>query len=230
MREIIEENVRLVLAGSNVEPVFQISEDLWPVNIDVGQICQVIHNIVLNARQAMEEGGKCIIQAHNEAGDGVEISGLGQVASYSDQWVQISVRDHGIGISKENLEKIFDPYFTTKSTGSGLGLATSYSIVRNHGGVLSVKSEIGKGTVFSLFLPAIQHIKIDPETPAQHVKVGQGKILIMDDEIQIRKVLGEMVETCGYRYQTAKDGDRGHENFFARPRKSEIPLLRLFSI
>ncbi len=213
LREILEENVRLVLAGSNVEPIFQISEDLWPVNIDVGQICQVIHNLVLNARQAMEDGGKCIVQAHNEIGDGAEISGLGQATSYSDQWVQISVRDHGTGISKENLGKIFDPYFTTKSTGSGLGLATSYSIVRNHGGVLSVKSELGEGTVFSLFLPASQNVKIDPESPAGHIKVGQGKILIMDDEIQIRKVLGEMVETCGYRYQTAKDGEEAMRFF-----------------
>jgi len=207
LREILVENVRLVLSGSNVRPIFKIAEELWPVNVDVGQICQVIHNLVINARQAMVEGGDCIVQANNTNGDEVEMSCLGQVASHSDQWVQISFIDEGIGISRENLGKIFDPYFTTKSAGSGLGLATSYSIVRNHGGVLLVKSELGKGSTFSLFLPAISNLKMTSESQDRCVKVGQGKILIMDDEIQIRKVLGEMLETCGYSYQTAKDGE-----------------------
>lgn len=207
LREFLEENVRLVLAGSNVRPIFQISEELWPVNVDVGQICQVIHNLVINARQAMEEGGDCIIQGDNVFGDEADISSLGQTTFHSDQWVQISFIDQGIGISKENLQKIFDPYFTTKSRGSGLGLATSYSIVRNHGGMLSVKSELGKGSVFSLFLPAIPNVKMTSDVPDRRINLGQGKILIMDDEIQIRKVLGEMLETCGYSYQTAKDGE-----------------------
>ena len=207
LKEILEENVRLVLAGSNIRPIFKISEELRSVNVDVGQICQVIHNLVINARQAMEQGGECIIQAHNIVGDEVEMSDFRQMVSHSDQWVQISFIDNGIGISKENLEKIFDPYFTTKSTGSGLGLATSYSIVRNHGGVLSVKSVLGEGSTFSLFLPACPIVEMVQEMPEQRVKMGQGKILIMDDEIQIRKVLGEMVETCGYSYQTAEDGE-----------------------
>ncbi|MDH4193860.1 MAG: PAS domain-containing protein [Nitrospirota bacterium] len=207
IREILEENVRLVLAGSNVRPIFQISEELYSVNADVGQICQVIHNLVINARQAMPEGGDCIVQAYNVPSNEVEISCLGQVPSHFDQWVKISFIDQGVGISRENLEKIFDPYFTTKSAGSGLGLATSYSIVRSHGGVLSVKSELGKGSAFSLFLPAIPNLKIPSGSPEQCVKVGQGKILIMDDEVQIRKVLGEMVKACGYSYQTAEDGE-----------------------
>lgn len=207
LQDILEENVRLVLAGSNVRPVFLISEELWSVNVDVGQICQVIHNLVINARQAMVEGGECIIHARNVVEDEVEPSDLGQMASHADQWIQISFIDHGIGISKENLAKVFDPYFTTKSAGSGLGLATSYSIVRNHGGVLSVKSESGKGSTFSVFLPAIPNVKIAQEFSEPHVRTGQGKVLIMDDEIQIRKVLGEMVETCGYSCQTAKDGE-----------------------
>lgn len=213
LKEILYENVRLVLAGSNVRPIFNISDDLWPVTIDAGQICQVIHNLVINARQAMEEGGECIIQARNVTGDGVERSGLGAMSGHVQDWVEIRFIDNGIGISKDNLEKIFDPYFTTKSTGSGLGLATSYSIVRNHGGVLAVKSALGEGSTFSLFLPAIPIQEMSQELPERSVKVGQGKILIMDDEIQIRNVLGEMVETCGYSYQTAKDGDEALKNF-----------------
>jgi PAS domain S-box-containing protein len=223
LKQIIEENVRLVLAGSNVRPIFQISEELWPVNIDVGQICQVIHNLVINARQAMEEGGDCIIQAHNVVGDEAEISSLDPMATHSVQWVQLSIIDQGIGIFNENLEKIFDPYFTTKSTGSGLGLATSYSIIRNHGGLLTVKSELGKGSAFSLFLPAIPNIITVPESSEGHVTIGHGKILIMDDELQIRKVLGEMVETCGYSYQTAKDGEEAFE-LFSQAQEMEDPF------
>ncbi|MCA9421094.1 MAG: PAS domain-containing protein [Nitrospira sp.] len=211
--EILEENVRLVLAGSNVRPIFQISDDLWQVNIDAGQICQVIHNLVINARQAMKEGGDCTIQAYNVTGNVMELAGLDQMTSPVHEWVKINFIDNGIGISKDNLEKIFDPYFTTKSTGSGLGLATSYSIVRNHGGVLAVKSVLGKGSTFSLFLPAVPILEMVSKTPERRVKVGQGRILIMDDEIQIRKVLGEMVETCGYSYQTAKDGEEALRNF-----------------
>lgn len=213
LQEIIKENVRLVLSGSNVRPIFNIADDLWPVTIDAGQICQVIHNLVINARQAMEEGGECIIQAHNVMGDIVERSDFGQMPLHDREWIEIRFIDKGVGISKENLEKIFDPYFTTKSTGSGLGLATSYSIVRNHGGVLTVNSTFGEGSTFSLFLPAIPIQVMAYEVPERRVKMGQGKILIMDDEVQIRKVLGEMVETCGYSYQTAKDGDEALRDF-----------------
>ncbi len=213
LQEIIKENVQLVLSGSNVRPIFNIADDLWPVTIDAGQICQVIHNLVINARQAMEKGGECIIQAHNVKGDMVERSGFGPMALHDDEWIEIRFMDKGVGISKDNLEKIFDPYFTTKSTGSGLGLATSYSIVRNHGGVLAVNSTLGQGSTFSLFLPAIPIPKMAYEVPERRVKMGQGKILIMDDEIQIRKVLGEMVETCGYSYQTAKDGEEALRDF-----------------
>ncbi|WP_342348321.1 PAS domain-containing protein [uncultured Nitrospira sp.] len=214
LQEIIKENVQLVLSGSNVRPIFNVADDLWPVTIDAGQICQVIHNLVINARQAMEDGGECIIQAHNVKGDMVEHSDFGQMTLHAQDWVEIRFKDKGVGISKENLEKIFDPYFTTKSTGSGLGLATSYSIVRNHGGVLTVNSALGEGSTFSLFLPAIPIQEMAYEVQERRVKMGHGKILIMDDEIQIRKVLGEMVETCGYSYETAKDGEEALRNFF----------------
>lgn len=213
LQEILEENARLVLAGSNIRPIFHISENLWPVSIDVGQICQVIHNLVINARQAMEEGGECTIKAKNVMDDEVEKSELNFADSHSDQWIQVSFTDTGSGISKENMDKIFDPYFTTKSSGSGLGLATSYSIIRNHGGMMSVKSDPGKGSIFSFFLPAISHSIVTLESSNQGVQFGQGKILIMDDEIQIRKVLGEMVETCGYTYQLAQDGEEAFRIF-----------------
>ena len=208
LKNILEENVRLVLTGSRVKPLFQISRDLWSVDIDVEQICQVIHNLVINARQAMEEGGECIIQAHNLGRDEFEPIPFDHPPGVSpDRWVRIGILDEGIGISKENLSKIFDPYFTTKATGSGFGLATSYSIIKSHGGLLSAESEVGIGSTFSFVLPAISQERIFEQPVETAVKFGQGKILIMDDEIQIRKVLGEMVETCGYQCQTAKDGE-----------------------
>jgi len=156
----------------------------------------------------MEEGGECIIQAHNLGRDEFEPIPFDHPSGASpERWVRIGILDEGIGISKENLSKIFDPYFTTKATGSRLGLTTSYSIIKNHGGLLSAESEVGIGSTFSFVLPAISQGRILEPPVETVIKFGQGKILIMDDEIQIRKVLGEMVETCGYQSQTAKDGE-----------------------
>ena len=208
LNEILEDNVRLALAGSKVRPVFHIPSDLWSVDVDVGQICQVIHNLVINARQAMEDGGECIIEAQNLYKDEVESVRFDHLPeTFPARWVRIGILDKGVGITKENLAKIFDPYFTTKSTGSGLGLATSYSIIKSHGGTLSVQSEVAKGSTFFFVLPAISNESISEYSVETDVKIGEGKVLIMDDEVQIRKVLGEMVETCGYDCQTAKDGE-----------------------
>ena len=208
IESILEENVRLVLAGSKVRPVFKKALGLWSVNVDLGQICQVLHNLVINARQAMENGGECLIQARNVSKEeGERLSHSHQLVSSHDRWIVISVQDQGIGISKENLAKVFDPYFTTKSTGSGLGLASSYSIIRNHGGVLWVESEVGVGSQFSFLLPAQVPEKNGVLPLTSEIKFGHGNILIMDDEPQIRKVLGQMVETCGYSFQAVPDGE-----------------------
>ncbi len=208
LKDILEDNVRLVLAGSQIKPVFQISPDLWQVDIDVGQICQVIHNLVINARQAMEEGGECLIQARNLGRDEFDRMPFEHPSEVSpDRWIWVGIIDQGIGISEDILTKIFDPYFTTKALGSGLGLATSYSIIKSHGGMLAAESEVGVGSTFSFVLPAIPQERILEQPVELSVQFGQGKILIMDDEIQIRKVLGEMLEACGYHCQTVKDGE-----------------------
>ena len=208
LKSVLEENVRLVLAGSTVRPVFSNMEGLWSVNVDLGQIGQVLHNLVLNARQAMTNGGECYIEAKNiSKEEGERIRHTHQLISLQDQWILIAVQDQGIGISKENLAKVFDPYFTTKSTGSGLGLATSYSIIRNHGGVLWVESEVGIGSRFSFLLPAVSPEQNTPIPSKKEMKFGHGNILIMDDEVQIRNVLGEMVQACGYNFQAVADGE-----------------------
>jgi PAS domain S-box-containing protein len=224
LEEFLEENVRLALAGSKVRPVFHITQGLWALNVDVGQICQVLHNLVINARQAMEKGGECLIEACNISEDESErLSHSHQLGSSHNQWIRITVQDQGIGIAKENLGKIFDPYFTTKSTGSGLGLATSYSIIRNHGGVLWAESEVGVGSRFSFLLPALPPEKIAPSPTKNEIKFGHGNILIMDDEVQIRKVLGEMVQACGYHFQAVSDGEQAL-NMFRKAQDSGDPF------
>ena len=214
LENILEENVRLVLAGSKVRPVFLGIQGLWAVHVDLGQICQVLHNLVINARQAMENGGECLVEAQNiSKEEGERLSHSHQLVTTQDQWIRITVQDQGIGISKENLVKVFDPYFTTKSTGSGLGLATSYSIIRNHGGMLWAESEVGVGSRFSFLLPALCPEKVAPPPIEKEIKFGHGNILIMDDEVQIRKVLGEMVQTCGYSFQAVPDGKQALHMF-----------------
>ena len=219
--QIVEENSRFVLTGSKVKYHFNIAEDLWTVEIDVGQISQVVQNLVINAMQAMPEGGELKIYGHN-----VMIGPEG----YQDllgipvgRWVRLSFVDQGIGIPKEHLVKIFDPYFTTKVTGSGLGLATSYSITKNHGGLLSVDSEVGVGTTFTMFLPATPHAEIPLDGPHAQFQVGKGKILVMDDEASIRGVLSEMLEICGYSYESARDGEEALA-LFAQAKEKDSPF------
>ena len=180
--EIIKESSMFVLRGSNVRCEFDIPEDLWAVDADVGQVNQVISNLVINADQAMPEGVILKISARNIEKQSGELS---------QRQVCISIDDQGVGIPIENLSKIFEPYFTTKPTGHGLGLATSYSVIKRHGGDIQVESRLGVGTKFTVFLPAaasnqVEEIKMD-DIPV----FGQGRILIMDDEEPVRLTLEE---------------------------------------
>ncbi|RMH34622.1 MAG: PAS domain S-box protein [Nitrospirae bacterium] len=206
LRQLVEESARFVLRGSNVKCQFRFASDLWPVEIDVGQIGQVIQNLVINAKQAMPDGGVVTIQGENvviTAGDRPP----GSLDLSAGHWVRVTFADRGVGIPAENLEKIFDPYFTTKPTGSGLGLATSYSIVKKHGGVLSVASQVGVGTTFTLYLPAMPSASVEhSQEDSLAVESGCGRILIMDDEEPIRRLLNDMLELCGYTCELAKDG------------------------
>jgi len=132
-----------------------------------------------------------------------------------NRYVQLSVEDNGVGIPKQYLKKIFDPYFTTKEKGSGLGLAMSYSIIRNHGGVIDASSEAGKGTTFFIYLPAVD---VAEETIQQHPAspvAGKGKILIMDDEDLILNITGEMMHALGHDFDTARHGQAAIEKYRA---------------
>ncbi|MGR3178283.1 MAG: two-component system sensor histidine kinase NtrB [Candidatus Anammoxibacter sp.] len=148
--ELIKDSADLVLRGSNVKCKFFMPNDLWPVDVNIGQINQVLNNLVINATHAMPKGGIIQISAKNIA----KCDETCPASFEKEKYVQISVKDHGTGIRKEHLDKIFEPYFTTKQNGSGLGLASSYSIIKKHEGLIKVESELGLGTQFHIYLPA----------------------------------------------------------------------------
>ncbi len=171
------------------------------VEADEGQIRQVVHNLVLNAQQAMPEGGRIRVAINELRLTVGEEHGLAP-----GRYAEIVCSDEGVGISKENQTRIFDPYFTTKQKGSGLGLATSYSIVRKHSGVIAVESDVDQGATFRILLPASDKGLPSAANPAGRARCGHGRILIMDDESFIRDVLGRLFTHFGYEVGYAKDG------------------------
>ena len=199
--ELVKDASKFVLRGSNVKCVFDLAEDLWPVEVDEGQIIQVIHNLVINADHAMPEGGIITIHAEN-----VDISSRDALPVKDGDYVVVSVEDHGPGISKKHLGRVFDPYFTTKHKGHGLGLTTAYSIIKNHAGLLVLESELGKGTVFRFYLPASEKKKASQAAVREDIHPGKGAILLMDDEEDVRVTVKEMLTHLGYEVQTAVDG------------------------
>ena len=201
---LIRETAEFALSGSNVRSNYIIADDLAPIQADAAQISQVIQNIVINADQAMPKGGIVDIHARNETEPGPAIATR---AAPDRPRVLITIRDSGTGIPKEHHRKIFDPYFTTKATGSGLGLAVSYSVVKNHGGDITVDSVPGVGSAFHISLPASQRpAPAAPRTPDAKTLHGSGKVLIMDDERVIRKATQWLLTDIGYTVESAEDG------------------------
>ena len=200
LEDIIKEFSRFVMSGSKSVCEFSIAKDLWPVEIDVGQISQVINNIVINANQAMPEGGVLQIKAED-----LDIDEGNEWELKPGRYVRMSFKDEGIGIGKKHLSKIFDPYFTTKQTGNGLGLATTYSIINRHGGIITVESQLEIGTTFHIYLPASE--KAIPEKEEDKLLTGKGKILVMDDDAPLREMLDKILDRLGYEPEFAKDGD-----------------------
>jgi two-component system cell cycle sensor histidine kinase/response regulator CckA len=203
----INESVTLACRGSQVRCEFQAADDLWLVEADPGQIGQVFQNLIINAIQAMPAGGTIEIYAANfkQAATGEPLS--------PGNYVKITIRDQGLGIPAEYLPKIFDPYFTTKQSGSGLGLATAYSIIKSHHGKISVESTMGVGTIFHIYLPASDQVMVLPTGQGKTLPDGKGKILVMDDEEMVRKVLERMLANLGYEAELAQDGAEAVEIF-----------------
>jgi len=204
--ELLTECVSFVLRGANVRGDIQIAADLWPVDVDAGQINQVIHNVVLNAMQAMPGGGTVQVRAEN-----VMLAAGVPFPLPEGQYVKITVQDSGCGISKEVLANIFDPYFTTKPEGSGLGLTTAYAIVLKHEGYITIASEVGVGTTVVIYLPASQKAVVSAQPHSPILLSGSGKILAMDDEEMIRNVLRQLLESLGYTVECVQDGTEAVE-------------------
>ena len=194
--------------------------------IDKGQMSQVVHNLVLNADQAMPEGGVIRIFAENYNHDTKHMDHA--VTLQNGTYLKISFQDEGIGISEKHLSQIFDPYFTTKHRGNGLGLSTTYSIVKKHGGVISVQSQIGIGTTFTIYLPASDiQFKSNKKPMEQSSFNFKGiKVLVMDDEESIREVAGHMLIHLGCEVDFAKDGQETMKCFQnARDQQSPFDVI-----
>ncbi|MCZ6875785.1 MAG: ATP-binding protein [bacterium] len=201
---VIRDCIDFSLRGSNVRCEFGVDHHLWPVEVDQGQISQVINNLMINADQAMPDGGRIDVQVENVTLDADDIDR--HIALEPGKYVKISVQDNGIGIPEDRMSKIFDPYFTTKQAGNGLGLFTCYSIIKKHHGHLSVASQQGVGTTFEIYLPASEQ-QVGKQLGKQMTHYpGKGKILIMEDDETIREVTGEMLMHLGYDVTFARDG------------------------
>ncbi|MGB0334268.1 MAG: response regulator [Opitutales bacterium] len=209
--EVVEECAQFVLRGSNVKCEVSKDEDLWPVDADKGQISQVVNNLIINADQAMPRGGKIAISIGNSKISPSEVPSLD-----SGNYVCIEFKDEGDGIPPENLKRIFDPYFTTKKAGNGLGLASSYSIVQSHKGSIIAESTLGSGSVFKVYLPKSQRsvepvntteIKQAKESSKETIHRGKGRILVMDDMEAMMLVAGEILTVLGYEVEYTTNGE-----------------------
>jgi len=201
--EVVRESAAFALHGSKVSCEFETEPALWPADADKGQIGQVVQNLVINAVQAMPEGGRIQIQLRNFTGRPDRSEGA---TAGEGRFVCIKISDTGQGIRADHLARIFDPYFTTKQSGSGLGLATVYSIIRKHQGHIEVESEIGKGTTFRFWLPAA---RVEPpvELAAGALPGGlSGRVLFMDDEETIRRMAQALLARLGFEVVTVSDG------------------------
>jgi two-component system, cell cycle sensor histidine kinase and response regulator CckA len=204
LRPVIENSARFTLSGSRSELSMDVAEDLWQAEADAGQVGQVIQNIVLNADQAMPLGGSVIVTATNLTESDTSFP-LGLARG---NYIKISIQDSGVGIPEQYIGKIFDPYFTTKEKGSGLGLATSYSIVRNHGGLIDIRTKPGEGSIFTVYLPAHagQGGPALLSKPAGPPPLRTARVLVMDDEELLRDLSREMICSLGHEVEVAKHG------------------------
>jgi PAS domain S-box-containing protein len=189
----VQETAKFALSGSSVSCDFDVPDGLPACDFDKNQIGQVIDNIIINAKQAMPDGGTILLSATN-----LHISPNGHLQLPDGEYVRISIKDTGIGMPKEILPRIFDPFYTTKATGHGLGLASCYSIIKRHGGCIDVESEPGNGSTFHVYLPAAETDLSTAAEASPAVHKGNGTFLVMDDEEVMLETLRDMLELLGY--------------------------------
>jgi PAS domain S-box-containing protein len=193
VHEVVEHAVTFCLRGSSVKSQLDLPADLWPVEIDHGQLEQAFVNLVINAKQAMPSGGLLTV-----CGENVVAVRPGDDAASEHRFVRIAFRDTGVGIALENLQKIFDPYFTTKEGGTGLGLATTYFVVKQHAGFVRCESTPGRGATFHVFLPASDKTPSPSSSPPKPAGRAKGRILVMDDDPKVRAVVELLLRDVGY--------------------------------
>ena len=201
--EIIRDSATFVLHGGNVKCRFSIPDDLWLADIDPGQISQVIQNIIINSRQAMPEGGEIEIACENFE----KVPGI-PLPLEEGRYVRILVTDGGVGIPEKILDRIFDPFFSTKQEGSGLGLAITHSIIRKHHGHIAVSSTPGEGSAFDIYLPVAPPTAGERggKEEAAEGEFKGGRVLVMDDEEPVRNLLQSSLSHLGCEVLTAADG------------------------
>jgi PAS domain S-box-containing protein len=207
--EVVKEAATFSHRGSGVRSEFDLPAGLWAADVDKAQISQVIQNLVINATQAMRDGGTLRIAASNERIPAASHSVLSE-----GDYIRITVADSGAGIPVEHIGKIFDPYFTTKLQGHGLGLATVFSIIKRHQGHIEVSSVVGRGTTFTFWLPAAKEsLATPPEAAAFPEAAGGGRVLFMDDEEPILKMAERLMRRMGLEFESVADGKAAIERY-----------------
>lgn len=215
---ILTESIQFSLSGSNINVVYELDKNLWATEIDENQIGQVIQNIAINAQQAMLQGGTLIVKAENIILEKKEF-----LISANQNYIKLSFIDNGIGIPKESLPRIFDPFFSTKKEGTGLGLTTVFSIVQKHGGFLDVDSIEGQGSSIIIYLPAQNKNMQEEKEKKNSIHNRKAKILLMDDESYIQEIESIRLENMGYEVSVAAHGDEAIQ-IFMEAENSETPF------
>ncbi|MBN2079184.1 MAG: PAS domain S-box protein, partial [Spirochaetes bacterium] len=206
IRELLVDTSEFVLSGSGIRSEFSISDELWSAELDEGQISQVIHNLVLNAREAMPEGGVIFIHARNRSVVPDEFPHLD-----AGNYIEFRIADTGGGIPEKDMHKIFDPFFTTKDKGNGLGLSVTYSIIKRHNGFITVDSSPKDGTVFTVILPAAKDPPPQRDRPIAFPILRHGRVLVMDDEEMVLHVATRIIDRLGLTATTARNGSEAIE-------------------
>ncbi|MBN2089081.1 response regulator, partial [candidate division KSB1 bacterium] len=223
--ELIHDTIRFVFRGSNIRCEFHIPQNLWLAPIDTGQISQVVNNLAINALQAMPDGGTVVVKAEN-----IQLHPNTALPLPPGNYVKVALQDQGIGIPGHVLPKVFDPYFTTKPKGSGLGLAICYSIIKKHKGHIFIESETGIGTLVQFFLPAIPGAVESIESELSQKIKGDGRILVMDDELIVRQVLGKLLTRFGYQVDFAREGNEAIQLYLKAKNENQPYLLVIMDL
>jgi len=212
------DSAELALHGSNISCRYNVPDGLWPVEVEESLMRQAISNIVMNAREASPEGGRIYVEVEN-----LHVALQGRLPVGEGNWCRIVIRDRGRGIPREEIGRIFDPNFTTKKKGSGLGLPAAWSIIRRHDGHIEIDSTPGEGTTVTVYLPAAPGTAAVRPAPPPPKPAGRVKILVMDDDELIRKVLGKLLDNFGYAVEFAGKGEDAVE-LWRKARETDAPF------